>query len=88
MWSLLKAGKYAGRSLPQILFMDPDYFFWAVKNKVFQGRLATEAAKLSWKARHIKIPKPILKIGVLNISSRLKTNSHGTNLSTPSGRDM
>jgi hypothetical protein len=57
MWSLLKAGKYAGRSLPQILFMDPDYFFWAVENKVFQGRLATEAAELARKARHIKIPK-------------------------------
>jgi hypothetical protein len=56
--SSLKGGKYAGRSLPQILFLDPDYFFWAVENKVFQGRLATEAAKLSWKARHIKIPKP------------------------------
>ena len=58
MWSLLKVGKYAGRSLPQILFSDPDYFFWAVEKKVFQGRLATEAAELAWKARHIKIPKP------------------------------
>jgi hypothetical protein len=36
----LKGGKYAGRSLPQILFLDPDYFFWAVEKKVFQGRLA------------------------------------------------
>ena len=58
MWSLLKAGKYAGRSLPQILFMDPDYFFWAVEKKVFQGRLAAQAAELARKTRHIKIPKP------------------------------
>jgi len=58
MSSSLKGEKYAGRSLPQILFLDPDYFFWAVERKIFQGRLATEAAKLSWKARHIKIPKP------------------------------
>ena len=57
MWSLLEAGKYAGRSLPQILFMDPDYFFWAVEKKVFQGRLAAQAAELARKARHIKIPK-------------------------------
>ena len=40
MWSLLKAGKHAGRSLPQILFLDPDYCFWAFEKKVFQGRLA------------------------------------------------
>ena len=58
MWSLFKAGKYAGRSLPQILFLDPDYFFWAVEKKVFQGRLAAQAAELARKARHIKIPKP------------------------------
>jgi hypothetical protein len=55
---MLKAGKHAGRSLPQILFLDPDYFFWAFEKKVFQGRLATEAAELMWKAQHIKIPKP------------------------------
>jgi hypothetical protein len=58
MWSLLEGGKYAGRSLPQILFLDPDYFFWAVEKKVFQGRLAAQAAELARKARHIKIPKP------------------------------
>ena len=58
MWSTLEIGKHAGRSLPQNLFSDPDYFFWAVEKKVFQGRLATEAAELAWKARHIKIPKP------------------------------
>jgi len=58
MWSTLEIGKYAGRSLPQILFSDPDYFFWAVEKKMFRGRLATEAAELAWKARHIKIPKP------------------------------
>jgi len=33
MSSSLKGGKYAGRSLPQILFLDPDYFFWAVENQ-------------------------------------------------------
>ena len=60
MWSLLKAGKYAGRSLPQILFMDPDYFFWAVEKKVFPGSLAAQAAELARKTRHIKIPKPDL----------------------------
>ena len=58
MWSTLEIGKHPGRSLPQILFSDPDYFFWAVEKKIFQGRLAAEAAELAWKARHIKIPQP------------------------------
>src|SRR5208337_3052445 len=32
-------------------------FFLGVEKKIFQGPLATEAAELAWKARHIKIPK-------------------------------
>ena len=59
MWSTLEIGKHAGRSLPQILFPDPDYFFWAVEKKIFQGRLASRGrAEIGWKAHHIKIPKP------------------------------
>ena len=52
MWSTLEIGKHAGRSLPQILFSDPDYFFWAVEKKIFQGRLATEAAELGGSASY------------------------------------
>jgi hypothetical protein len=30
MWSKLYFGKHVGKSLPQILFYDPDYFFWGI----------------------------------------------------------
>ena len=58
MWSKLYFGKHAGRSLPQILFSDPDYFFWSIEKNIFNGRLAMEADKLTRMVRHIRIPKP------------------------------
>jgi hypothetical protein len=36
-------GKHAGRTLPEIVVADADYFFLAVANHVFTGRLAAEA---------------------------------------------
>jgi len=36
-WSILKFGKHKGRTLPQVLFQDPDWFFWAVENDKFHS---------------------------------------------------
>jgi hypothetical protein len=61
MWSLINFGKYRGKSLPQVLFTDPEWFFWAIAERVFTGRnayLAAEAEDLLYKTRNIKIPKP------------------------------
>ncbi len=57
-WTPLNFGKYKGKSLPQVLFADPDWFFWAVENAVFENRpgLKTEADDLNRKARNIRIP--------------------------------
>jgi hypothetical protein len=51
-------GKHRGKTLPQILCNDPDWFFWAMENNVFQnkGALQSEAEYLNHKARNIKIP--------------------------------
>ena len=38
-------GKYKGLTLPQLLFADPDYFFW-LREEVLKGALATEAEHL------------------------------------------
>jgi len=59
-WTELNFGKHAGKSLPQILFADPDWFFWAVDKNVFATRpvLSREAAILSTRARNIRIPGP------------------------------
>ena len=57
-WTTLKFGTHAGKSLPQIIISDPDWFFWAVARGVFTGTLAAEAEDLVKMATAIKIPKP------------------------------
>jgi hypothetical protein len=56
-WTTLRFGKHAGKTLPQVVLGDPDWFFWAVDHKIFRGALADEARELAHKACHIKIPK-------------------------------
>src|ERR1700694_5831844 len=58
MWTTLTFGKHAGRTLPQVVLSDPNWFFWAVSKGVFYGRLATEPKALEQRARNIRIPKP------------------------------
>jgi hypothetical protein len=48
-------GRYQGLTLPQILFADPDYFFWL--KGVLKGALASEINELARKACRVKIPK-------------------------------
>jgi hypothetical protein len=48
-------GKYKGLTLPQVLFVDPDYFFWL--RGVLKGSLAMEAEHLAKKACRIRIPR-------------------------------
>jgi hypothetical protein len=57
-WTIVNFGKHKGKTLPQILFSDPDWFFWTGKKGVFKnkGTLNREADELNIKARHIKIP--------------------------------
>lgn len=57
-WSTVNFGKYKGKTLPQIFFCDPDWFFWAVENDIFKDKMAlkSEAEDLLQKAKNIKIP--------------------------------
>jgi hypothetical protein len=56
-WERLKFGKYKGLSLPQVLFLDPAWFFWAIQHDVLQkNRMAVEANKLYDRACSIYIP--------------------------------
>jgi hypothetical protein len=60
MWSIINFGRHEGKSLPQILLCDPDWFFWAMDSGVFENRpnLLPEATRLAFTAKHIKIPRP------------------------------
>jgi hypothetical protein len=57
-YNILDFGRYAGKSLPQIILHDPDWFFWALESGVFDGqRLPTEQVQwLGHCARNIQIP--------------------------------
>ncbi|MBV9881873.1 MAG: hypothetical protein JO276_02590 [Sphingomonadaceae bacterium] len=57
-WSVVNFGKYRGKgkTLPQIVFNDPDWFFWALNEGTFKGALADEARDVAKKAVKIKIP--------------------------------
>lgn len=61
MWSEVNFGKWAGegKTLPQVLIADPDWFFWAVSEGAFRGALANEAARLARRARAIKLPSAL-----------------------------
>jgi hypothetical protein len=60
MWSIINFGRHEGKSFPQILLCDPDWFFWAMDRGVFENRpnLLPEATRLAVMAKHIKIPRP------------------------------
>jgi len=57
-WTSLNFGKYAGKTLPQVLLSDPDYFFWAMENNAFyrKGTIENEALLLNERACAVKIP--------------------------------
>ncbi len=50
-WQPLRFGKYLGKTLPQVLVKDPDYFFWAWEAGKLSGH--PEAAELQRKATSI-----------------------------------
>jgi len=57
-WSVLQFGKHAGKTLPQVLFSDPDWFFWAYERNLFsaRGHSRDEVEAIYTKARAIRVP--------------------------------
>jgi hypothetical protein len=54
-WTTVPFGRYKGKTLPEIIVLDIDWFFWALPK--LYGKLADEAQELARKARAIKVPK-------------------------------
>jgi hypothetical protein len=54
-WNTLQFGRYKGKSLPEIIVRDPDWFCWILPK--LYGKLAKEAQELARRARAIKIPR-------------------------------
>jgi hypothetical protein len=56
-WLQLKFSKHEGKTLPQVALSDPDWFFWAVNNRIFREPLSEQADEIAAKATRIKVPK-------------------------------
>jgi len=58
-WSILWFGKHKGKSLPQVIFSDPDWFFWAMEKNIFKdkGKILQEANEINLKSKRIRIPQ-------------------------------
>ena len=56
-WTNINFGKHKGKTLPQVILDDPDWFFWAYENKVFKGALSFEAQEVYRRARSIRVPQ-------------------------------
>lgn len=56
-WSLIGFGKHKGKSLPQIMFKDADWFFNGLEKGYFRKDHADEARELYRRARSIRIPQ-------------------------------
>jgi hypothetical protein len=66
-WSTLAMGRHRGFSLPQIIFRDADWFFWAWGKGVFTGRYpeAHEAKRIYDRATRVRIPNAELVVEYL-----------------------
>jgi hypothetical protein len=49
-------GKYAGLTIPQLFFVDPDHFYWGVNSRFFRGS-ADFARDMAQRTRHIRPPQ-------------------------------
>ena len=53
-------GRYKGKTAPQLVFVDPDYFFWGIDNGLFtnaNSKLREEAYDVADKAQRIRIQR-------------------------------
>ena len=63
MWSIIKFGKHKGKSLPEVILHDPDWFFWAVeahyfdKHPAYRLKLATYPTRPATSKSQNPIPK-------------------------------
>lgn len=58
-WSILTFGKHKGKTLPQVVLEDPDWFFMAYESGEFTRRIQflSEANDMVKKATAIKVPE-------------------------------
>jgi hypothetical protein len=58
LWTPLPFGRHGGKTLPQLIFADPDYFFWGWENDAFacRGFDVEEVERIHRRATAIRPP--------------------------------
>jgi hypothetical protein len=56
-WTTIGFGKHKGKTLPEVIFDDADWFFWAYEDDIFKGALAREIREVYRRARAVRIPE-------------------------------
>ena len=56
-WTPLNFGKHKGKTLPQVMFEDADWFFDGYEKGYFKYRLPFEAVEIYRRARSIRVPQ-------------------------------
>ena len=85
-WSTVPFGKYQGKTFPEIIVNDLDWFFWVVPK--LYGRIAQEAQDLAQKARAIKVPNTRRNAWRSNIDMRWVIDSAALGSSKPAAPDI
>jgi hypothetical protein len=56
-WTVLNVGKHAGITLPRLIFLNPDYFYWALyESDIFDHIPNYELDYVTARAMSIKVP--------------------------------
>lgn len=59
LWTPLSFGKHYGKTLPQVLFSDPDYYFWAREEDAFDAQntdISDEVERIYRRATAVRPP--------------------------------
>ena len=57
-WVHLDFGRHAGKTLPELVFTDPQYFFQTLTDEIFHDDLFIQAAIINRRMKHILPPRP------------------------------
>ena len=77
-WTPLKIGKHEGKTLPQVMFSDPDWFFWAYEKGIFVGHQLEEAREIYRKSQSIRVPQSGGRKNVVEIIIDKPSGKFGT----------
>jgi hypothetical protein len=84
-WSKVTFGRHKGSSIPQIIFSDPDWFFWACDSGAFigKGSLLQEAKYVYARACAIRIPEKDGEKRLVEYTTDWPTGKFGTMSTLP-----